>query len=284
MVKFFKLYKRYGLKKILYEFDRRLGLGRIESLIASNWINPFLTLYLNFRCLALKDAVKIPIFVYGRPRMDILVGKIIIKGKTSMGMIKFNNSSYGAPAIMTIQSQISILGTLIFNGSGRIGTGTKIFIGEYGVLEIGSNFKIMDCCTIGCYRSIFIGHDTWIVHKSQLLDSDYHYTYNLNDNSIKNYRRKIHIGNHCWVCSSTTVSGDAFIPDYTVVASNSLVNRNFADLRPYSLIGGIPAKFIKNGIIRIDNGDLEIQLSLLHRKNSDEIIIHKINDISELLN
>lgn len=45
------------------------------------------------------------------------------------------------------------------------------------------------------------------------------------------------------------------LPDYTVVAARSLVNRHINTIPSYSLIGGTPAKPIKSGVWRDINDD-----------------------------
>ena len=49
-----------------------------------------------------------------------------------------------------------------------------------------------------------------------------------------------------------------YLPAYTVVASNSLVNKNFKEIGEHCLIGGVPAKYITNGVERLLLKDKEI--------------------------
>lgn len=63
--------------------------------------------------------------------------------------------------------------------------------------------------------------------------------------------KPISIGNFSWIGNRTTIGPGSILPDYTIVASNSLVNKDFSILNPYSTIGGIPAKFIREGWTRV---------------------------------
>ena len=49
-----------------------------------------------------------------------------------------------------------------------------------------------------------------------------------------------------------------YLPAYTIVASNSLVNKNYKEMGEHCMIGGIPAKFITNGVERLLLNDKEI--------------------------
>jgi hypothetical protein len=48
------------------------------------------------------------------------------------------------------------------------------------------------------------------------------------------------------------------IPAYTIVASNSLVNKNFKEIGEHCMIGGVPAKYISDGVERLLLNDREI--------------------------
>ena len=82
--------------------------------------------------------------------------------------------------------------------------------------------------------------------------------------------KPIIIGNYCWICNSTTITGGAVIPDKTIVASNSLVNKNFSSLPPASIIGGIPAKHIKTGFRRLDALKHQRLVSKYFRDHNEE--------------
>ncbi|MDR0866637.1 MAG: acyltransferase [Candidatus Symbiothrix sp.] len=51
------------------------------------------------------------------------------------------------------------------------------------------------------------------------------------------------IGNHSWIGASAIIMPGVELGEFCVVAANSFVDRSFP---PYSLIGGSPAKLIKN--------------------------------------
>ena len=69
--------------------------------------------------------------------------------------------------------------------------------------------------------------------------------------------RPIIIGNNCWIGNRTTINPGTIIPDFTIVTSNSLVNKDYSDIDPYTLIGGLPCKVIKSGIVRVWDRKIE---------------------------
>ncbi|WP_308757198.1 acyltransferase [uncultured Bacteroides sp.] len=277
-----KILQRHSSKEWIRLFDIKYGLGALENLFASNWFNPFGTLYLNLRSFPLMQAFKMPVFVYGRPHFYSLSGKMIVKGKVTPGMIRFNQTKPAAPSHMGLQSEINNRGTICFHGKGFIGTGNKIFVGFNKILSLGNLFKITDMCNISCYSGISIGAQSWVVHRCQILDSNFHFIANFSQKTIPQYSMPITIGKGCWICNSTTVTGGAVIPDYTIVASNSLVNKNFSNLPANSLIGGIPAAFIKNGICRVDNKNKIKKIFDFYKQNKDALFSIPSNDSPDL--
>ena len=270
----FKRLKSYPFKELKKRFDNKYGIGKLEIIIASNWFNPLATLYLNLRSLPLSQAWKIPIFVYGRPRFYNLSGRIVIEGKIKTGMITFNRTHPGAPSVMSVQSEVMNQGTIIFHGAGTIGTGNKVRVSESAILEIGCQFKITDMVNIGCYSKIIIGSHARITHRCQILDSNYHYVANLNNRTIPKCTEPIVIGERCWICNSTTIARGTILPDSTIVASNSLVNWDFTEVPQKSIIGGIPAKHLATGYLRVYNPQAISAITEYYDNNTDGMYIY----------
>jgi len=248
-----KRIRQLSLCEIARKIDNKFGLSRIECVMASNWFNPFATLYLNFRSFGFSQALKLPVFVYGRPRLYSLSGKMIVEGKVKTGMIVFNRTRMGTPSVGSLQSEIVNQGRIIFHGRGIIGTGNKIRVAVDGTLELGCGFLISDMINIGVYSRIAIGKLCEVAHRCQILDSNYHYVANFRNRVVPAHTKPITIGACCWICNSTTIAGGTVIPDYTIVASNSLVNKDLSYIGHDSIIGGVPAKHIAKGFRRIYN-------------------------------
>ena len=69
--------------------------------------------------------------------------------------------------------------------------------------------------------------------------------------------KEIEIGDYCWISNNCTIMPGTVIPPYTIVASHSMVNKDFSHLEKYSVIGGMPARFLKSGVARVFNTDAE---------------------------
>ena len=175
-------------------------------------------------------------------------------GICKIGMVKFNVTIPGAPQSSIGDSQLSISngGIIVFHGPCEIATANRINVGPYGCLNIGKYVKIMHFCNITAYTKVIIGDYSWIAHRCQVLDTNFHFIADYNTGTIPNMSRPIKIGAHCWICNNTSIAAGAIIPDKIIVASNSLVNKDMSEIPAGSLIGGVPAKFIKSGYVRVD--------------------------------
>lgn len=234
-------------------------MERMEYMLSSNWLNPFLTVYLNFRCFPVSYAWKLPVYVYGHPRIVSLRGSMRILGggkDIKHGMITINRTQFGCPSNTATSTELCIRGLLTFHGRAIIGTGNKIVVELYGHLDIGDSVKITDYANVTCHESVSIGEQSWIVHRCQVMDSNFHYIANFKNGIIPRTSKPITIGNYCWICNSSTVTGGAVIPNKTIVASNSLVGKDYSDIPEESIIGGIPAKLIATGFRRVENKEL----------------------------
>lgn len=79
-------------------------LGSLEARLSQPRLSLWRTLYVNFRLLPFKEAVKLPIFIYGKVRLFILSGKVQFNSTIYRGMVKigvngdsfslFDNSGY----------------------------------------------------------------------------------------------------------------------------------------------------------------------------------------------
>ena len=99
------------------------------------------------------------------------------------------------------------------------------------------------------------------------MDTNFHLIADFNNNRVKRVAHPISIGDYCWICNSTTVTGGAIIPNKTIVASNSLVGKDYSNLPEESMIGGVPAKHIATGFRRVENRRLESDIYRYFREN-----------------
>lgn len=128
-------------------------------------------------------------------------------------------------------------------------TGTKIdasfnmfppFYTDFGRnIHIGKNVFINSCCHFQDQGGIFIG-DGVLIGQNVVLATINH---DLNPFDRHNIYKPIHIGNRVWIGSNAVITQGVTIGDGAVVAAGAVVTR---DVLPNTVVGGVPAKFIKN--------------------------------------
>lgn len=144
----------------------------------------------------------------------------------SNGGIKFgNNVSIGAGGIIECTGVIRELGEGIVIGN-HVGFAQNAFISVRGNIEIG------DDCIFGPNVSI-------------------HAENHIYDDPNQPIRRQgvtrlgVKIGRDCWVGNGVIILDGVSIGDGCIIAANAVVNK---DIPPYSIVGGVPAKILKQRI------------------------------------
>lgn len=252
--------------------------GRLERL-SINHVNWLKTIYFNFRTLPWREARHLPFYIYGSPAFNNLSGKIDIQCPIKRGMFKINVQHEFAPGLQTLDSQLVLCGRLILRGCVHIGCGTKIIITGDAVLDLGANVVITDFCNVDCCKHIEIGDGTRIAHRSQLMDSNHHYVFNTKKMTVANNMRPISIGRSCWICNTVTLTAGAKVPDFCIVGSNSLVNKDFSSEGRDTLIAGSPAKVIAHGVFRVFDAPTEGMLIDHFAKGASEYVVPEGTDV-----
>lgn len=222
--------------------------SKIESFFSLPRLKLLKTLYVNIRMLPLGQALKFPIYVYGM-RIYSLKGNMVINGKIERGMIKFGLPRYGH-CIDHRKIYLYLAGDIIFNGPCAFANGTSLNIA--GTLEMGQDSYISENVYVTCANYIKIGGRTIVGPKVTFMDTDSHSLYDMNNGKINRSIAPINIGRFCWIGSGAVVLKGTILPDSVTVASNSLLNKDYLPLVPQkSVIGGLPAKLIKEGVVRV---------------------------------
>ena len=260
----------------------------IERLPYINWFNPLITLYLNFRSFPLHQAWRLPVFVYGWPRLFSLYGTMECVGKCKAGMIILNQTNCGMPNNPGTSTAINNGGKILFHGTCQIYTANKINVGKGATLELGEGTKIMCMVNITAHKYVGVGAQSWIVHRCQVMDSNFHFIADFNKGVVRRYYKPIQIGEYCWICNSSTIMAGAKIPNKTIVASNSLVNKDMTNIPEESIIGGQPAKLIATGYRRVESNGLWKNIHDYFKETPDDNIFilpknapHNICDVDE---
>jgi acetyltransferase-like isoleucine patch superfamily enzyme len=135
----------------------------------------------------------------------------------------------------------------------RMDTGSKLYVNNdscfmYGadiilfknaIFTLGENTFINSNAKIRCHEKITIGNGCAISHDFTVMDSDAH---SFNGTVHKG---NVTIGNHVWIGTRVTVLSGVTIGDGAVIAAGAVV---VANVPPNSLVGGVPAKILKEKV------------------------------------
>lgn len=242
-------------------------IGRVERLLASPWFNPLQTIYLNLRSLPLKDAIKIPIYVYGNIKIHSLSGKIRFECPIKPGLVKLGYPAYGI-CLNPTRTNIKNMGEIVFQGEAKFCNGVSIYVME-GLLKIGDRCLLAENVKIACEKLIEIGTGTRISHESQIIDTNSHFLMDVYNKTVMSQKGSIIIGEWCWIANRCTVQKGTILPNNIIVTSNSLLNKQYIDLDDCSIVGGTPAKKIKVGVRRVFKKESELALKKFFNINGD---------------
>ena len=223
--------------------------------------NVFKTIWFNFKMLPFRQAVKLPFFIYRNVHFRDLSGEVEVN-KVHFGMVKVGYSLHYV-ATSVPMTEWTIRGKLVLNGPTRFFQGTYLLICDKATLTCGGIYNLFGSgCKIICFDKITIGKRVDITWECQIMDTSFHYIQSTEDLSVEiaPLTKEIIIGDYVWIGNRTTISKGAVIPDESIIASNSLVNKNLSGDGSYCLFAGMPVKVVKRGVGRVWNESHESEL------------------------
>lgn len=224
------------------------------------------TLYFNFRMLPFRKAIHLPFVFYGKTEFS-LQGKVEIKTPCHFGMAKIGKKRDGfAPLSSPTRIDITKEGKLLIKGDIVTSPGCTFRI--IGTLELADQSFIGSQCIIACNNHISIGYNSRISFNSVIVDTNFHYI--SIDDIIYAKEGNIHIGDNCWIGNSSSIMKGAYIPNGSIVAARSLINKNFSQEGENIMLAGIPAKVKRKGVKRIFSPILEAQIYKYFTEHPDE--------------
>ena len=141
-------------------------------------------------------------------------------------------------------------GRVMVNNGGRILLGERVRIRAThlpvelaslpgGTLEIGDRTYINSGVSICAAELVRIGARCAIGNMTLIMDSDFH---SVADHTVAPVPRPVIIEDDVWLAARVTVLKGVTIGRGAVVAAGAVVTR---DVLPYTLVGGVPAKLIR---------------------------------------
>lgn len=244
------------------------------------------TIYFNFKMFPIRVAARVPVYLaYGVKMMDVKRGTIVLKnvkrGGVRIGYLQYPmkpNSGNG-----TLLRFGSPNARLILGGEEiQIYRGCSIVLAYEGVMSIGNDTIVNQDTILYCSNRVVIGDHFRLGWCSQLYDSNFHFVYDEQSRTIAERKKSVVIGRSVWLGNHCTVAAGAHIPDCSIVAANSLVNKDFSDMTTKgNFFAGSPAKLKRTGMYRVFNVKKEWEFAT-YFKQHPETKLYKCPDNFDL--
>ncbi|WP_231567361.1 transferase [Lacinutrix sp. Hel_I_90] len=206
--------------------------------------------------------MQLPFFIYGKARFTSIAGDFIIDAPIQRGMIGFGQPYEINKASMGI-SEFNVNGTLIFKGYFQLGKDFFVFTSKHAVCEFGHMSSLGCRSKIVCTSSIKFGEFARLGPECQVIDTNFHNMKNTITHEVFEKSKPIDVGSYNFISNRVTLLKGSSTPKYCTIASNSVCTRDYTALGNNILIGGAPAKLIKENIARDWSGEKEGLESLL---------------------
>ena len=230
---------------------------RLRTLFRIGW---FKSLYINFRLLPFKQAIHMPIVTLKNTHIESLSGKMILNCPASFGLVKLGFLHTDLICWREGRIYLNIDGTIEINGWIQFGVGTKLIVDKGASLSFGENTCIGSNSRIICREKITIGPRFRTAWDVQIMDTNFHYVKDISTGKVNKRTAPIVLGANNWIGNRSSVMKGTHTNNYFILASNSMVNRDYTQtVPPFSLMVGSPAKLLRGNVCRVlDKEEREI--------------------------
>ncbi len=204
------------------------------------------TFCFNFRYLSLRQAIHFPVRIYQGFHIMKMKGKIILDFDWKNEHIVLGHG--GSPALQSFSGgmYLDAESSITFRGNAVISEGTVLRCDKGANITIGKNLYFNKNNYIRSSCSVVFGDGCTLGWNNTINTTDGHY-FASNDTNSSLIESPIYIGNHVWITTHCILNKGAVIPNGCVVAQGSIITKRAFEEN--SLIGGIPAKVIKQHIV-----------------------------------
>lgn len=221
-----------------------------------NWIK---TYYFNYKKFPFQIAKKLPVFFYGPVKLSSIIGDIKIEAPIKRAMVGFGQP-YELISKYKGTSELHLNGTLVVKGHVQFGKDYFIYIDTQAYCEFGHMSSLASNGRIICKNKIVLGNYARIGSESQLIDTNFHQMINTETGELYPMNGAIKMGDYNFVSNRVTIMQKTITPSNCTIASNTLCNNDYSKFGENILIGGIPAKLLRQNISRDwagEHSDLE---------------------------
>lgn len=214
-------------------------------------LNIYKMLRINFALLPFTQAVKLPMVVFGKLKLDGLQGKVVFDCPVKYGTVIIGKCMDNMP-IETSTTRLLVRGTLRFKGHCIINHSANVVVWKGSEMVIGNYVMIASGVLLKSACGVVVGDYTRIASGSFVMDTNVHAIKDITTGKVKRISKPIEIGKCCWLAMNTSVTAGAKIPDYSISTRNSVINRDYTEAGQIGcLLAGAPAKIIKSNVQRI---------------------------------
>lgn len=224
---------------------------KLQFYYSVNWIK---TLYFNFKKFPFETAKKLPVFFYGKVKLSNISGEIQLDGKIQKGMIGFGQP-YEMNTVHRGTAEIVLLGKLVFKGKFQFGKDYFLFVGENALCVLGNMASMATSAKLICTERIVLGDYARFGSEAQIIDTNFHDLIDTKTGEKFKKSAPIFLGSYNFASNRVSVLKGTQTPDFCTIASNSLCTKDYKPLGENILIGGVPAKLLRNNISRDWQGE-----------------------------
>ena len=218
-----------------------------------NWIK---TYYFNYKKFPYAIAKKLPVFFYGSVKLSSIKGEIKIEAPIKKAMIGFGQR-YELVSQSKKTAQLVLDGTLTFKGHVQFGIDYFVYVASDAICEFGHLSSMASNGKIICKEKIILEECARIGSEAQLIDTNFHTMFNTETGERFLMNAPIKLGKYNFVSNRVTIMQGTITPNNCTIASNTLCNKDYTTLGENILIGGIPAKLLKENVSRDWEGEKE---------------------------
>lgn len=194
------------------------------------------TLYFNFHYFPFSTAIRLPVIVSSRVRLEKMEGKVVLKD-IGRGVVRMGFSPDHEIASWYNDGEI------IFQGRADLRGGSQLW--ARGKLTIGAGFTINPGSSVMAMREVTIGRDVLLSSFVSIMDGDFHVITDA-DGSVINAPEPTVLGNRVWVGLRAMILKGSIISDNSVVAAGAIVTKPFEQANV--ILAGAPAKIVRENV------------------------------------
>ena len=224
---------------------------KLKLYFSVNW---YATWRFNLKMFPFATARKLPVIFYGKIKFSNLEGKLIIDAPIKRGMIGFGQS-FEFPTTSKGTAELYLQGTMICKGHVQIGKDVGIKVLKDAVLKMGHMACLGSNARVICTNKIELGDNARVGYQTQFIDTTIHQLVNIHTNEKLPMSAPIFINTNNWIGNRTTIMKGTHTAVNCITASNSLLNKDYTSFGEDVIIGGIPAKLLKQHIRRDWEGE-----------------------------